>query len=54
MKSDTGLAVAPTLRKGGWTMRITFHVRKYTVTIIIKETHSKDRNVKNNRHLGKK
>ena len=24
-------------------MRITFHVKKYTVTIIIAETHKKDR-----------
>ena len=53
MKSDTGLAAAPTLRKGGWTMRITFHVRKYSVTIIIKETHQKDRIEKNNRQSGK-
>jgi len=35
-------------------MRITFHVKKYTVTIIIAETHKKDRNEKNNRHLSKK
>ena len=31
-------------------MRITFHVRKYSVTIIIKETHKKDRSEKNDRH----
>ena len=47
MKSKTGLAAAPTLRKEGWTMRITFHVGKFTVTIIIRETHQKDRNEKN-------
>ena len=35
-------------------MRITFHVRKYTVTIIIRETQTKDRSEKNNRHLRKK
>ena len=35
-------------------MRITFHVKKYTVTIIIAETHKKDRSEKNNRHLSKK
>ena len=34
-------------------MRITFHVRKYTVTIIIRETHTKDRSAKNNRHSAK-
>ena len=35
-------------------MRITFHVRKYTVTIIIKETNQKkDRTEKNNRHSAK-
>ena len=34
-------------------MRITFHVCKYTVTIIIMETHRKDRNAKNNRHSAK-
>ncbi len=38
---------------GGWTMRITFHVRKYSVTIIIRETHTKDRRDKNNRHSAK-
>ena len=53
MKSDTGLAAAPTLRKGDGRMRITFHVGKYTVTVVIKETHKKDRNVKNNRHSAK-
>ena len=34
-------------------MRITFHVRKYSVTIIIRETHQKDRCEKDNRHSGK-
>ena len=34
-------------------MRITFHVRKYSVTIIIRETHTKDRRDKNNRHSAK-
>ena len=34
-------------------MRITFHVRKYSVTIIIWETHTKDRSEKNNRHSAK-
>ena len=34
-------------------MRITFHVRKYSVTIIIRETSQKDRSEKNNRHSGK-
>ena len=33
-------------------MRITFHVRKYSVTIIIRETHQKDRSEKNGRHSG--
>ena len=33
-------------------MRITFHVRKYSVTIIIRETQ-KGRTEKNNRHSGK-
>ena len=37
-----------------WTMCITFHVKKYTVTIIIAETHQKDRSEKNDRHLCKK
>ncbi len=31
-------------------MRITFHVGKYTMTIIIKEIHKKDRSDKNDRH----
>jgi len=31
-------------------MRITFHVRKYSVTIIIRETSQKDRSDKNDRH----
>jgi hypothetical protein len=35
-------------------MRITFHVGKYTVTIVIKETLQKDRCEKDNRHLSKK
>ena len=35
-------------------MRITFHVGKYTVTVVIKENHQKDRSEKNNRHLCKK
>ena len=34
-------------------MRITFHVRKYSVTIIIRETHKKDRSDKNDRHSAK-
>ena len=34
-------------------MRITFHVGKFTVTIIIKETHQEDRSAKNNRHSAK-
>ena len=34
-------------------MRITFHVGKYTVTIIIAETRKKDRSVKNSRHSAK-
>ncbi len=34
-------------------MRITFHVGKYTMTIIIKETHQKDRSEKNDRHSAK-
>ena len=39
--------------KGGAGVRITFHVKKYTVTIIIAETHKKDRGEKNIRHSGK-
>ena len=31
-------------------MRITFHIGKFTVTIVISETHRKQ---KNNRHSGK-
>ena len=35
-------------------MRITFHVWKYTVTIVIRETRrKKDHYEKNNRHSGK-
>ncbi len=34
-------------------MRITFHVGKYTVTVVIKETHQKDSSVKNSRHSAK-
>jgi hypothetical protein len=34
-------------------MRITFHVRKYSVTIIIKEIKQKDRCEKDNRHSAK-
>ena len=34
-------------------MRLTFHVGKYTVTIVIRETHKKDRTEKNNRHSAK-
>ena len=36
--------------KGGMDVRITFHVWKYTVTIVIRETKRKAQNVKNNRH----
>ena len=35
-------------------MRITFHVRKYTVTIIIRETHTKDRSEKKQPPLAQK
>ena len=35
-------------------MRITFHVGKYTVTIVIRGTHLKDRGEKSSRHLSKK
>ena len=35
-------------------MRITFHVGKYSVTVIIKETHQKDCSEKNCRHLCQK
>ena len=34
-------------------MRITFHIGKFTVTIVIRETHQKDRSAKNNRHSAK-
>ncbi len=34
-------------------MRITFHIGKYSVTVIIRETHQKDRSEKNNRHSAK-
>ena len=34
-------------------MRITFHIGKYSVTIVIRETHLKDRGEKNDRHSGK-
>ena len=34
-------------------VRITFHVWKYTVTIVIRETKRKAQSVKNNRHSGK-
>ena len=34
-------------------MRITFHVWKYTVTLVIRETRKKDCSEKNNRHSGK-
>ena len=34
-------------------MRITFHVGKFTVTLVIRETHQKDRSEKNNRHSAK-
>ena len=50
------LAAVPTPRteRGIWTLRITFHVWKYTVTIVIRTTHKNaDRNEKNNRHSGK-
>ena len=30
------------LPKGGVAMRITFHIGRYTVTIVIKETHRKE------------
>ena len=32
--------------RGGAGVRITFHVKKHTVTIIIEETHKKDRGEK--------
>ena len=36
------------------TLRITFHVWKFTVTIVIRSTHKKtDRNEKNSRHSAK-
>ena len=35
-------------------MRITFHIWKFTVTIVIRETRQKrDHSEKNNRHSGK-
>ena len=35
-------------------MRITFHIGKFTITIVIRETHrAKDRDEKNNRHSAK-
>ena len=37
-------------RKGVQDVRITFHVWKYTGTIVIRETKRKAQNVKNNRH----
>ena len=40
-------------RKGVRTMRITFYVRKYRVTIIIVEPRKKNRSEKNNRHSAK-
>ena len=49
----TSLGFDLIILQGGWTMRITFHVRKYSVTIIIKETHKKDRSEKNDRHSAK-
>ncbi len=38
--------------KNIWTMRITFHVGKFMVPVVLRETHQKDRSAKNNRHLG--
>ncbi|MBR4331204.1 MAG: hypothetical protein IKP72_00845 [Clostridia bacterium] len=40
---------APSSRKGVMRMRLTFHVWKYTITIVIRETHRE----KNNRHSAK-
>ena len=46
--------IAPIEVAEEWTLRITFHVWKYTVTIVIRETHrNADRNEKNNRHSAK-
>ena len=53
MKSRIRLGGCSYSPKGGMDVRMTFHVKKYTVTIIIAETHKKDRSEKNNRHSGK-
>ena len=41
-------AVAPSLRKEVVRMRITFHIGRFTVTIILRRTHTK-----NSRHSDK-
>ena len=54
VKKEAGGCSYSLNRKGERTLRITFHVWKYTVTIVIRETHKNaDRNEKSNRHSAK-
>ena len=49
-----GCSYFPNRKGGDRTLRITFHVWKYTVTIVIRETHKRtNQNEKSNRHSGK-